>query len=135
MNIHRKGSRGWNSTEVGDGGVGVCSRTNFMAIRNCDLTSVYFFPMVSLELVISLRSQGQAPGELSGGVLGVFWRHRGRENVSRRGGGSLGCCRRCSTETSCLHIILVAGRGKMGASGGERRGKLYNTEVSLVLVI
>ena len=25
--------------------------------------------MVSLELVISLRSQGQAPGELSGGVL------------------------------------------------------------------
>ena len=34
------------------------------------LTSVYFFfPMVSLELVISLRSQGQAPGEFSGGVL------------------------------------------------------------------
>jgi hypothetical protein len=29
------------------------------------LTSVYFFfPMVSLELVISLRSQGQAPGVL-----------------------------------------------------------------------
>jgi hypothetical protein len=34
--------------------------------------------MVSPELVISLRSQGQLPGELSGGVLGVgFWRHRG----------------------------------------------------------
>ena len=28
----------------------------------CDLTSVYLFPMVFLEHVISLRSQGQAPG-------------------------------------------------------------------------
>uniref|UniRef100_A0A0V1KJF7 Uncharacterized protein n=1 Tax=Trichinella nativa TaxID=6335 RepID=A0A0V1KJF7_9BILA len=45
--------------------MGVCSRTNFMASRNC-------------------LSQGQAPGELSGGVLGVgFWRHRGGEDVSR----------------------------------------------------
>jgi hypothetical protein len=34
--------------------------------------------MVSLKLVISLWSQGQAPGESSGGVLAVgFWRHRG----------------------------------------------------------
>ena len=50
--------------------MGVCSGTNFMAVVTvCDLTSAYLLPMVSLELVISLRSQGQAPGELSGGVL------------------------------------------------------------------
>jgi hypothetical protein len=40
-----------------------------MASRNC-LNLPSTFSMVSLELVISLRSQGQAPGELSG-VLGV----------------------------------------------------------------
>jgi hypothetical protein len=34
--------------------------------------------MVSLELVISLRSQGQAPGELSEVFAVGFWRHRGR---------------------------------------------------------
>ena len=48
--------------------MGVCSRTNFMASRNC-LNLPSTFSMVSLELVISLRSQGQAPGELSAGVL------------------------------------------------------------------
>ena len=41
--------------------MGVCSRTNFMASRNC-LNLPSTFSMVSLELVISLRSQGQAPG-------------------------------------------------------------------------
>jgi hypothetical protein len=45
--------------------MGVCSGTNFMALGTvCDLTSAYLLPMVSLELVISLRSRGQAPGVL-----------------------------------------------------------------------
>ena len=60
------------------------------------LTSVYFFfPMVSLELVISLRSQGQAPG-----ILLLF-----------------------SRSVEC-HSNTRGGGGRMGASGGERRGKL-----------
>jgi hypothetical protein len=48
--------------------MGVCSRTNFMASCNClslDLRLPFIFSMISLEFVISLRSQGQAPGELS----------------------------------------------------------------------
>jgi hypothetical protein len=89
--------------------------------------------MVSLELVISLRSQGQAPGELSGGVLGVgFWRHRSRENVScdRGGRGSPGLLQDDAAQKpaaciSCLPLWGRAGgmRGRMGASGGEHRGK------------
>jgi hypothetical protein len=34
------------------------------------LFTFFLFSMVSLEVVISLRSQGQATGELSGGMLG-----------------------------------------------------------------
>jgi hypothetical protein len=86
--------------------MGVYSRTNSMANHNClwpDLCLPFTFSVVSLELVISLRSQGQAPGEWSGGGLGVgFWR--------RRGGAILTIG---DTESNCL----------------------YNTEVSLVLVI
>jgi hypothetical protein len=49
----------------------------------CDLTSVYFFSMVSLELVISLRSQGQAPGILLLISKSIgFWRHKDEEDVS-----------------------------------------------------
>jgi hypothetical protein len=53
VNIYRKGSRGWNSTEVGGGLIGVCSRTNFMDSRNCGLTSVYLllFPWPPLSLL------------------------------------------------------------------------------------
>jgi hypothetical protein len=68
--------------------------------------------MVSLELVISLRSQGQAPGVLLLISRSVgFWRHKGREDVSsecphlggfmgsailtlREEEGAPGCCRR-----------------------------------------
>jgi hypothetical protein len=78
--------------------------------------------MVSLELVISLRSQGQAPGELSGGVLGVgFWRHRDGDILTLGEGGAAG---RSRTETRYLHILLGAccrrlGGGRMGAFGRE----------------
>jgi hypothetical protein len=64
-------------------------------ITVCDLTSVYHFSMVSLELVISLRSQGQAPGV-------SLLISRSVECYANAGGGG----------------------GGMGASGGERRGKL-----------
>jgi hypothetical protein len=89
--FREKRSRGWNSTE-GRGLVGVCSRTNFMAVVTvCDLTSVYLFPMVSLELVISLRSQGQVPGVL----LLISRSGECRCPSKARGGGrSPGCCRR-----------------------------------------
>ena len=80
--------------------MGVCSGTNFMASRNClwpDLCLPFTFSMVSLELVISLRSQGQAPGELSG-VLGVgFWRHRGGAILT------IG-----DTESNCLYNTEVS---------------------------
>ena len=61
----------------------------------CDLTSVYLLSMVSLELVISLRSQGQARGVLLLTSSSVEC----HSNASRRG-------------------------GRMGASGGKHRGKL-----------
>jgi hypothetical protein len=101
--------------------MGVCSRTNFMAIRNCDLTSVYFFPMVSLELVISLRSQGQAPGVLLLISRSVWF----LETQRRRG---------CLLRTSSLRGGFY-GWCHSNARGGGGRGKLYNTEVSLVSVI
>lgn len=76
----------------------VCLRTNFMASRYClrpDLCLPFTFPMVSLELVISLRSQGQA-------VL-LLNSRRVECHSNARGGGR-----------------------RMGASGREHRGKLYN---------
>jgi hypothetical protein len=94
--------------------------------------------MVSLELVISLRSQEQAPGELGGGVLGVgFCRHKGRGGVKGWGNDShygrerepLAAAGGCSSETSCLYIVLAVGWGEWGNGilWWERRGKLYNT--------
>ena len=82
--------------------------------------------MVSLELVISLRSQGQALGVLISRSVG-FWRHKGGENVScsllrmsslrgsfmgsailmlGEGEGAPAAAGGHSTETSCLHILL-----------------------------
>jgi hypothetical protein len=85
--------------------MGVCSRTNFMASSN-RLCLPFTFSMVCLEFVISLRSQGQAPGVLISRNVS-FWRHRGRtmppQNVLimglailmlGEGRGSPGCCRR-----------------------------------------
>jgi hypothetical protein len=86
--------------------MGVCSRTNFMASRNClwpDLCLPFTFSTFSLELLISLRSQGQAPGELSGGVL-VFGDTRGRENVS------------------CCHLRMSSLRESFMDSGNTRGG-------------
>jgi hypothetical protein len=73
VHLQKRGPEVWNSTEAGGRGggalMGVCSRTNFIPSLNCLSWPLFTFSMVSLELVISLRSQGQAPGELSAGVL------------------------------------------------------------------
>jgi hypothetical protein len=64
--------------------MGVQGLILWLVITVCDLTYVYlFFSMVSLELVISLRSQIEAPGVLLliRRTVG-FWRHKGREDVS-----------------------------------------------------
>ena len=101
--------------------------------------------MVSLELVISLRSQGQAPRKLSGGVLGVGFGHTEVHHSNSRGGGGSqpqAAAGGCSTETSCLCIMLAAGWKNDGSfwqrGWRKRRGKLSahnNTEVSLVSLI
>ena len=60
----------------------------------CDLTSVYLFSMVSLELVISLRSQRQASGVLLLISRSVdFWRHKG------------GCLLRMSSLRGVLWVV------------------------------
>lgn len=49
----------------GGGLMGVCSGLILWLVLFVTRTLFTFFPMVSLELVISLSSQGQAPGVLS----------------------------------------------------------------------
>lgn len=111
-------------------------------ITVCDLTSVYllFFQTENglLELVISPRSQGQAPGVLISRSVG-FWRHRGGEKVSecphygschsnaRRGREPQAAAGGCSTETSCLQILL--------AWAGERGSLWQGTQRQTVLSV
>ena len=68
--------------------------------------------MASLEL-ISLKSQGQAPGDLAAGVLRVgFWRQRLSHSNNGGGEGAGGAAAGGhSTEISCLHIVLAGGGG------------------------
>jgi hypothetical protein len=89
-----------------------------MASHNCDLTSVYLFSMVSLELVISLRSQGQAPG-----VLLLYQQECWFLKTQRQGG----CLLRMSSLRGSFmgSVILTLGEGE-GALGCYRRTEQRN---------
>ena len=114
--------------------------------------------MVSLELITSLRSQGQAPGEFSGGVLVFGDTKAGRmspQNSSLRvslmgsiilmlgeGEGALGYCRRKQHRNqmsaypaySCWREDgnFWGGGGVKGYSGNSEANCLYTTLKSLL---
>jgi hypothetical protein len=93
--------------------------------------------MVSLELITSLRSQGQAPGEFSGGVLVFGDTKAGRmssQNIlikchsSARGRvGSAGLMQEDTAQKPavCISCLLPGGRGGRGEAEEREDGSLW----------